>query len=484
MKLDSGRYSVNPTPKPIGLFFPRVKRNVIFFFLAVLSAVNSQPTPEVCSCAPTVYQWLLDYSLSCPPADVKQGTISGISETVCYIRPESSTVTDLKPIKTTLIQIFELDLNLVAVKTSVLPNLSLSNGDKFSFTSIVATEPQKIPGGLQMHIVSENTNGDIIYNDWIVRFTNYCNVEPFTTQDSLGWAVFYKVAPPRPQLCSTGIPTDSLSPTLSPIQPTRPPLKPTKQPVVDTSPPTQIPYRTSRPSLTPVVSPIQPTRTPLKPTKQPVVDTPPPTQVPNTTSRPTQYASNPTRSPLKATKHPKMYTSSPTQQTARPTNSQNTQTASPLKPTNHPLMDASSSPMPTPIETSRPIAHSPKTTRSPLKPTKRPQNLTLSPTNQQLTLSPTKHQLTSYPAPQSVASVSYSFSFSYRLRTSRKKINDYDILEEHWWHVKHASQNYDIHKVLANEIAVSSAISETIPGLSKSSKQTKSKKITRRRVLS
>jgi len=445
MKLDSGRYSVNPTPKPIGLFFPRVKRNVIFFFLAVLSAVNSQPTPEVCSCAPTVYQWLLDYSLSCPPADVKQGTISGISETVCYIRPESSTVTDLKPIKTTLIQIFELDLNLVAVKTSVLPNLSLSNGDKFSFTSIVATEPQKIPGGLQMHIVSENTNGDIIYNDWIVRFTNYCNVEPFTTQDSLGWAVFYKVAPPRPQLCSTGIPTDSLSPTLSPIQPTRPPLKPTKQPVVDT---------------------------------------PPPTQVPNTTSRPTQYASNPTRSPLKATKHPKMYTSSPTQQTARPTNSQNTQTASPLKPTNHPLMDASSSPMPTPIETSRPIAHSPKTTRSPLKPTKRPQNLTLSPTNQQLTLSPTKHQLTSYPAPQSVASVSYSFSFSYRLRTSRKKINDYDILEEHWWHVKHASQNYDIHKVLANEIAVSSAISETIPGLSKSSKQTKSKKITRRRVLS
>lgn len=190
MKLDSGRYSVNPTPKPKGLFFPRVKRNVIFFSLSFLSAVNSQPAPEVCSCAPTVYQWLLDYSLSCPPADVKQGTNSGISETVCFIRPESSIVTDLKPTKTTLIQIFELDLNLVAVKTSVLPNLSLSNGDKFSFTSIVATEPRKIPGGLQMHIVSENSNGDIIYNDWIVRFTNYCDVEPFTTQDSLGWAVF------------------------------------------------------------------------------------------------------------------------------------------------------------------------------------------------------------------------------------------------------------------------------------------------------
>ena len=254
--------------------------------------------------------------------------------------------------------------------------------------------------------------------------------------------------------------------------------------MVDTSPPTQVPYRTSRPSLIPVISSIQPTRTPLKPTKQPVVDTPPPTKTLNRTSRPTQYASNPTRSPLKTTKHPTLYTSSPTRQTARPTNSQSTQTKSPFKPTKHPLMDASSTPVPTSIETPRPIAHSPKTTRSPLKPTKRPQNLTLSPTMQQLTLSPTKHQPTSYPAPQSVASISYSFSFSYRLRTSRKKVNGYDIAEEHWWHVKHASQKYDIHEVLANEIDVSSVISEISPGLSKSSKRTKSKKITRRRVLS
>lgn len=119
---------------------------------------------------------------------MKQGSDTSISESACHIKPENDAVTDFRPIRTVMIQIFELDLNLVVLKASNLQHLSLSDGDTFSFTSIVATEPQTIPGGLQLHIVSENASGDLLYNDWIVSFTNKCGIEPFTMKDSIGWS--------------------------------------------------------------------------------------------------------------------------------------------------------------------------------------------------------------------------------------------------------------------------------------------------------
>jgi hypothetical protein len=119
---------------------------------------------------------------------VQQGPKTGISDLLCQLKAENAAVTDLTPIRTVMIEIFELDLDLVVIKALTMQNLSLSDGDKFSYTSVIATEPQSIPGGLQMRIVSENAGGDLIYNDWIVRFTNNCDAEPFRVKDSLGWS--------------------------------------------------------------------------------------------------------------------------------------------------------------------------------------------------------------------------------------------------------------------------------------------------------
>jgi hypothetical protein len=104
------------------------------------------------------------------------------------INPENADITDLSPTRTIMIEIFELDLKLVVIKALTLQNLSLSDRDQFNYTSIVATEPQTIPGGLQMRLASENAGGDWIYNDWIVRFTNNCDAEPFRVEDSMGWS--------------------------------------------------------------------------------------------------------------------------------------------------------------------------------------------------------------------------------------------------------------------------------------------------------
>jgi hypothetical protein len=171
----------------------QIKRviNVLLLMLSVISwfgAKSQKIRPQVCSCTPAVYKWRLSYSGSCPPSNVQQGPKTGISELLCQLKAENAAVTDLTPIRTVMIEIFELDLDLVVIKALTMQNLSLSDGDKFSYTSVIATEPQSIPGGLQMRIVSENAGGDLIYNDWIVRFTNNCDAEPFRVKDSMGWS--------------------------------------------------------------------------------------------------------------------------------------------------------------------------------------------------------------------------------------------------------------------------------------------------------
>jgi hypothetical protein len=171
----------------------QIKR-VIKLLLLMLSVIplygakSQKIRPQICSCAPAVYKWRLSYSGSCAPPNVQQGPKTGISELLCQIKPENAAVIDLTPIRTVMIEIFELDLNLVVNKALTMQNLSLSDGDTFSYTSVIATEPQSIPGGIQMRIVSVNAGGDLIYNDWIVRFTNNCDAEPFRVKDSMGWS--------------------------------------------------------------------------------------------------------------------------------------------------------------------------------------------------------------------------------------------------------------------------------------------------------
>lgn len=179
------------TKEPDMLFQSKTEKKILLLILSAMSllgAISQKTRPHICNCAPAIYKWRLSYSGTCPPSNVQQGPKTGISETLCHINPENADVTDLTPIRTVMIKIFELDLNLVVTKALTLQNLSLSDGDKFTYTSIVATEPQTIPGGLQMRIVSENALGDLIYNDWIVKFTNNCDAEPFRVEDSMGWS--------------------------------------------------------------------------------------------------------------------------------------------------------------------------------------------------------------------------------------------------------------------------------------------------------
>jgi len=162
-------------------------------FKVFLRSSSSQGQQNLCACSPSRFIWRLDFTLSCPPSKISQGSNTGISDSVCLIFMEDPTAsTDYTPVRVTGIQVFELNQNLEAVKTRFRSNLNLVNRDTFQFTSGIEESPNDIPGGLQMRIRAENAGGDVIINDWIVAYTNSCSVEPFQSNglDSLGYARF------------------------------------------------------------------------------------------------------------------------------------------------------------------------------------------------------------------------------------------------------------------------------------------------------
>jgi hypothetical protein len=149
-----------------------------------------------CACSPSRFVWSLDFTSLCPPVNISEGPNTGIRDSVCVVFLNDGTAdTDFVPLKVTFVQIFELNEGLEAFRTVTRQDLDLVDGEQFQYTSAIARDSSIIPGGLQMRIRGENDNGDVIINDWIVAYSNRCDVEPFQDRgvDSLGFARFVSI---------------------------------------------------------------------------------------------------------------------------------------------------------------------------------------------------------------------------------------------------------------------------------------------------
>lgn len=168
---------------------------LLLLLVNLVSFVSSQGV-EICSCTPLVYTWKLDFSRTCSRNDINIniGETTGIRSAACdVIDPniiDPSTVTDFEPVVVTSYQIIELGLDLIPIKVDGRSNLELFNESSISFSSITASQENAISGGLQASVVGFNANNQRIQLNWIVRYTNLCEVLPFSANDSLGWMVF------------------------------------------------------------------------------------------------------------------------------------------------------------------------------------------------------------------------------------------------------------------------------------------------------
>jgi len=162
------------------------------------SSIMPSQTPTanptfLCSCAPSAFTWTLNFMLTCPPEDIHVGSGTGIIRSNCQISSRDANVTDMTPALIHTFQILELDAGLETVNAESRKDLNLTDGEELSYTSIVATELDVVPGGLIVRLVGDNRLGEEVELKWIVQYSNNCSEFPFSPGNSLGWTVFVSI---------------------------------------------------------------------------------------------------------------------------------------------------------------------------------------------------------------------------------------------------------------------------------------------------
>lgn len=168
---------------------------ILFVFGMKINTTVAQETGnDVCGCSPSTYTFVLDFGMSCPPANITTG--SGVTSVSCLISPFGAPTTNLDPVIIDSISIIELDqANNVIVEERI--NGDFFNGDSFSYSSILNNNPEditssrQIPKALQLNLNGKNREGIMLINVFIVTFSNECGVYPVIQDgESVGWTIF------------------------------------------------------------------------------------------------------------------------------------------------------------------------------------------------------------------------------------------------------------------------------------------------------
>ena len=70
---------------------------------------------------------------------------------------------------------------------------SLSDGSSIEYASIIATDQEVIPSGIQVNLIGLNAAGESIVNIIAIQYTNDCSVFPVLEDGfSLGWTVLVR----------------------------------------------------------------------------------------------------------------------------------------------------------------------------------------------------------------------------------------------------------------------------------------------------
>lgn len=173
-------------------------KSVFLLLLAViLRSTGQQIGIDVCSCAPSEYEFQFDFALFCPPINITQG--DAVTSTSCMVSPfEDPSVGDLVPVAVQEIVVLELDQNLdVLVREEI--NGNFKDGDTFSYSSVAAepgsiVEPRNLPRAIQFNIVGINIFDQAITNIVVITFSNSCQAFPVLIPGQFaGWVRFVSV---------------------------------------------------------------------------------------------------------------------------------------------------------------------------------------------------------------------------------------------------------------------------------------------------
>jgi hypothetical protein len=171
-----------------------LKTVVLLCLAVILPSSGQQIGIDVCSCAPSDYEFEFDFSLYCPPINITQG--DAVTSTSCMVSPfEDPAVGDLVPVAVQEIVVLELDQNLdVLVREEI--NGNFKDKDTFRYTSVAAepgsiVEPRNLPRAIQFNIVGINIFDQTITNIVLITFSNSCQAYPVLIPGQYaGWVRF------------------------------------------------------------------------------------------------------------------------------------------------------------------------------------------------------------------------------------------------------------------------------------------------------
>lgn len=165
------------------------------FFIGLETSNAQEIGLDICACQPAVYEFTLDFDLTCADLDVGG---PGISDTTCLTElrgEENQDDADLRPVTVSQVSIFELDQNLDVIAQTVKSGTFLS-GSMFTYTSIIATEPdmlnpESLPRGLQVVFIGNNALNQAVVNTFAILYNNDCGVFPLLREGQIaGWSIF------------------------------------------------------------------------------------------------------------------------------------------------------------------------------------------------------------------------------------------------------------------------------------------------------
>jgi hypothetical protein len=145
-----------------------------------------------CVCQPGVIEFTLDFALGCDNRTIVPG-LPGIEDALCVVTSTGGSPTfDNVPVSVSAITVNEIDFNLNPLKTENFTG-SFMSGDTFTYEAFSVTNTDSvangtIPNGLQVSITGLNADNEEIINNFVVLFTNDCDIYPVLDTDStIGW---------------------------------------------------------------------------------------------------------------------------------------------------------------------------------------------------------------------------------------------------------------------------------------------------------
>lgn len=159
----------------------------------IVSGVNSQiEGTDLCSCAPTVFNFTLDFASSCPGnlKDEDGDPINrAINDSTCFFTVLAADPSNVEPVIVETVIILELNQDTVINSTTLQG--PFGDGDVITYASISSynnlTEAY-FPYGLQITMTGKNSDDNTLINAVGIEYTNDCDEWPVYPPDAqIGW---------------------------------------------------------------------------------------------------------------------------------------------------------------------------------------------------------------------------------------------------------------------------------------------------------